>query len=92
MLKFLKKMHFLCHVRGGPKFTFQKIGSIITLSRLELSSRKERKALLGFSSQDISRTLKCVLFVGSTIMPNKLTSSDCQVCIFLYKLKGIYYE
>ena len=71
---------------------FQTIGGIITLSRLELSSCKERKALLGVSSHDISRTLKCVLFVGSTIMANKLTSSDCQVCICLYKLKSIYYE
>ena len=82
----------LCHVLGGPKLNFQTTGSIITLSRFELSSCKERKAVLGVSSHDISRTLKCVLFVGSAIMPNKLTSSDCQVCIFLYKLKSIYYE
>ena len=37
-----KKMHSLCHVLGGPKLNFQTIGDISTLSRLELSSCKEK--------------------------------------------------
>ena len=48
------------HSLDGSKLNFQTIGDIITLCRLELWSCRERKALLGVSNHDITRTQKCV--------------------------------
>ena len=78
-----KKIHSLCLALGGSKLNFQTIEDIIAFSRLELSSCKQRKALLHVSNHDITRTLNCVSFFGGTTIPDKLTSFDFQGCICL---------
>ena len=86
ILKFLKNT-FSMPCSWWPQVELSENLDIIILSRLELLSCKQRKALLGVSS-NITRTLTCLWYAGSIIMPGKLTSSDFQVCICSCKLRS----